>query len=206
MLERLKFSPNVKTKVAINAIFLSAIALFFYLYPSPLQGQDYWLNAPTAGSKVFSISFENEQNGKAVSAEGDLLITFDGGKSWSLINNSSALSDETNNTFLWQAEIYCSVMQTTDGGKTWVPYNKEKQEHFCGVYLKDPNSGYKVASDFLNKVTSVIFSSYKADTMDQLINHPVQCTEYYRNADEGWALGWCVKYFDGYSIAKVKVN
>ncbi|MDZ7623611.1 MAG: hypothetical protein U5J96_04070 [Ignavibacteriaceae bacterium] len=33
---------------------------------------------------------------------------------------------------------------------------KEKQEHLFDTYLKDTNTGYKVASEFLNKVTSGI--------------------------------------------------
>ena len=66
-------------------------------------------------------------------------------------------------------------------------------EHFCGVYLKDKNSGYSIASDFLNKVTAKILANSKNNELDLIIDHPQQCTEYYRSADEGWALGWCVK-------------
>jgi hypothetical protein len=204
MMEKLKYNPSVKTKVALNAIFLSIIAIFFYLNPSPLQGQDYWANAPSTGLKVFSISFINDQDGNAVSAEGDVLVTTDCGKSWSVNNNVPDALNEPGKPNLWTAEIFCSIMQTTDGGKTWIPYTKEKQEHFCGVYLKDLNSGYKVAAEFLNKVTTVIMSSYNENKIGQLLNHPIQCTEYYRSPEEGWAVGWCVKYFDSYSVAKVK--
>jgi hypothetical protein len=206
VLNNVKFSLAGKTHLAGNTIYLSLLILLFYLIPGPLQGQDYWANAPATGTKIFSISFTNDKDGEAVSAEGDVLVTTDSGKTWNLKSNFSRIDNKVSNPFIWKADIYCSVMQTTDGGKNWVPYNKEKQEHFCGVYLKDPNSGYKVASDFLNKVTTLILSNNIDDEINLLLNKPQQCTEYFRSADEGWALGWCLKNFDHQSMAKVKIK
>ena len=80
------------------------------------------------------------------------------------------------------------MLQTTDGGSSWLPYTKEKQEHFCKVYLKDPNVDYKTASEFLAKVTKDILDSLSKNKTEGLINHPKQCTEYYSNENEGWAL------------------
>jgi hypothetical protein len=87
-------------------------------------------------------------------------------------------------------------MKTTDGGISWYPYDEEKQEHFCGVYLKDENTGYKVASEFLNKVTMEINYYYLTNKLDSILDHPQQCTEYYKSPDEGWALGWCIRNFN----------
>jgi hypothetical protein len=159
------------------------------------QEKDYWANALAGKTKIFTISFMDEQNGIAKSAEEDTLTTTDGGKSWIVYKQMIFDSDKVTSQFLWKADVYCSIMKTTDGGNTWSPYEEEKQEHFCGVYLKDVNTGYKVASDFLNKVTYEIITCSENNNLDSLVNHPRKCTEYYRNADEGWTLGWCVKDF-----------
>jgi hypothetical protein len=187
-----------------NSIYLSLIAVLIYLNPEPIRGQDYWINAPKNGSKIFTVSFFNGQNGKAVSTEGDVFITTDCGKNWKIQNKFSDPVNNNQSSFLWKAEIYCSVMQTTDSGTTWIPYDKYKQEHFCGVYLKDQNMGYEVASEFLNKVTTFIINNYNKDEISLLINHPQKCTEYYRDASEGWALGWCLKSFNQNSITQKK--
>jgi hypothetical protein len=175
--------------------FLIILALLI-LSSAPAQDNDYWSNAPSGITKIFTISFADEQNGRAKSAEGEVLATSDGGKNWAVEKEVSVVSIKDTYPILWKADIYCSIMQTTDGGNTWFPYEQGKQEHFCGVYLKDSNTGYRVASDFLNKVTNEIISYSENNKLDSLIDHPHQCTEYYKNADEGWALGWCVKDYN----------
>jgi hypothetical protein len=171
----------------------SFIIVLFALISVLAQQKDYWSNAPIGKTKLFTISFTNEQNGTAQSAEGDVLVTKDGGKSWTPDKELIYESQKVSSQILWKADVYCSIMKTTDGGITWFPYEEGNQEHFCGVYLKDKNTGYKVANEFLNKVTSEITNHHKNHNLDSLINHPHKCTEYYRSADEGWALGWCVK-------------
>lgn len=175
--------------------FLFILALLI-LSSAPAQDNDYWTNASTGKTKIFAISFTNEQNGRAISGEGDVLATSDGGKNWDVEKAVSVASIKDTNPILWKADIYCSIMQTTDGGNKWFPYEEGKQEHFCGVYLKDANTGYRVASDFLNKVTNEIITCSENNKLDALIDHPHQCTEYYKSADEGWALGWCVKNYN----------
>lgn len=175
--------------------FLIILALLI-LTSTPAQYNDYWSYAPSGKTKIFTISFADDINGYAISAEGDVLATSDGGKKWAVEKEVSVVSIKDTCPVLWKADIYCTIMQTTDGGNTWFPYEQEKQEHFCGVYLKDPNTGYRVASDFLNKVTNEIISYSENNKLDSLIDHPHQCTEYYRNADEGWALGWCIKDYN----------
>jgi photosystem II stability/assembly factor-like uncharacterized protein len=159
------------------------------------QDDNYWSNAVSGKNKIFSISFIDAQIGTAESADGEILITSDGGKKWIEKTDVSSAGLNSSSKILWQADIYCAIMNTTDGGKIWLPYDQEKQEHFCGVYLKDENTGYNVASDFLYKVTNQITMYSEKNELDLLIDHPQKCTEYYRNEEEGWSLGWCVKNF-----------
>ncbi|MDH3268368.1 MAG: hypothetical protein OEM46_05890 [Ignavibacteria bacterium] len=177
-------------------IFFSLIFTLTTLIPVAAQSNDYWLNAPLGTTKIFTISFADVQNGEALTEEGDVLITTDGGISWADESNITLTNVKSSSKILWQADIYCAIMKSTDGGNSWLPYNKGKQQHFCGVYLKDDNTGYKVASDFLNKVINEIRIYSEEDKLESLLDHPQQCTEYYRNADEGWAVGWCIRNFN----------
>lgn len=179
----------------MKKIFLSLVITFSAFVIINAQDNTYWVDAPPGEIKIFSVSFTSELNGKAVSAEGDVLITNDGGTNWIINQMYAGLSNQNAEEYIWTADIYCSVMQTTDSGITWFPYDKGKQEHFCGVYLKDQNSGYNIAADFLNRVTAKIFECSGNNEINLLIDHPQQCTEYYLNGGEGWALGWCVKNF-----------
>lgn len=174
----------------ISIIIMILIPLSTEFIP---QQNDYWKDAPLEGSKIFSIFFTDQQNGLAVSSKGETFKTTDSGNTWISKNEISENEKKANNKILWSADIYCSVMQTKDGGKSWSSYTKEAQEHFCGVYLKDNNSGYKIANEFLKKVSSNVFSSFKNNEISSLIDHPQQCTEYYSNEAEGWALGWCIR-------------
>lgn len=76
------------------------------------------------------------------------------------------------------------------------PYLLEPQKHFCMAYFKDENTGAKVAEEFLSKVVKVIKESLTKGELDSLVNSPVQCTEYYTDAQSGWALGWCIRDFE----------
>lgn len=159
------------------------------------QDQSYWGKAPVGKTKVFTISFIDKQNGFAQTEDGILLSTEDGGKSWSEKPAAISKNQNVDNKMLWAADIFCAIMKTTDGGNSWIPSEDDKQEHFCGVYLRDENTGYKVASEFLHKVTMEINYCFISNTLDLLVDQPQQCTEYYRSPVEGWALGWCVRNF-----------
>jgi hypothetical protein len=203
MLKRIKdlLTSNIGYLAKITYLVLIITLLSFI--SDPAQNNDYWINAPTGSTKVFTISFIDEQNGEAVSAEGDVMLTQDGGSSWNL-DTKNPKTINNNGELYWKADIYCSVMQSTDGGETWVSYDKERQEHFCGVYHEDKNTGHNIASQFLNKVTSKVFLCLKNNEINTLINHPQQCAEYYRSPTEGWALGWCIRNFNKTAISKGK--
>ena len=159
------------------------------------QTDDYWKNAPTNGTRIYSIFFITEKEGFAVSKNNELFVSTDAGSTWNLKETNTKISIPVNDDFLWSAEIYCSAMQTKDGGISWVPYSLQMQEHFCRVYLKDPNVDYKTAYEFLNTVTSKILSGIINNNIASIVNEPQQCTEYYTNENEGWALGWYLKNF-----------
>jgi len=196
MLKRIKALLTNNSGYLGKIAYLVLIIILLSFISDPAQDNDYWTNEPTGKTKIFAISFADEQNGRAISAEGDVLATSNGGKSWAVNKEMIFVSEKSSSQILWKADVYCSIMKTTDGGNTWSPYEEEKQEHFCGVYLKDVNTGYRVASDFLNKVTNEIITYSENHNLESLVNHPRKCTEYYRNADEGWALGWCIKDFN----------
>ena len=172
--------------------------LIFILLSSNYHSQvnDYWKNAPVEGSRIYLIYFTTEQNGFAVSTKNELFVSTDKGNVWNLKETNKKISKTPDDNFLWSAEIYCSAMQTKDGGNSWNPYSDEMQEHFCRVYLNDPNVDYKTASEFLNSVTSKILSHILNKEIDSLANKPQQCAEYYTNENEGWALGWCLRNFN----------
>jgi hypothetical protein len=176
-------------------ILFSIIFIITYSVLCLAQDQSYWENAPVGKSKIFTISFTDKENGLAQTADGIVLLTEDGGKSWTEKPAAISSDGNSNSEMLWKADIYCAIMKTTDGGNSWTPYEDGKQEHFCGVYLKDENTSYKVASEFLYKVTVEINYCFINNKLDSLIDQPKQCTEYYRNPEEGWALGWCVRNF-----------
>ncbi len=138
------------------------ILIVLFLLTSVLiaQENDYWKNAPIEGSKIYSICFTDQENGYAISANNEVFVTTDSGSNWKFINDKKVIDKSSANNSLWSADIDRLVLQTTDGGSSWMPYTKEKQEHFCKVYLKDPNVDYKTASEFLAKVTRDIADSF----------------------------------------------
>jgi len=169
------------------------IIISLHSFDTVCQEEFYWNNAPTIGTKIYQIKFFSSEKGIAIAQTGEVLKTLDKGEHW-FINRETEKS-ENNNHLLWTAEIYCSVMNTIDGGKNWKPYVKEQQEHFCNVYFKDGNTDWKVAEEFLSKVVNIINKYIQDQKIKLLIDKPNQCTEYYTNVDSGWALGWCLKNF-----------
>jgi hypothetical protein len=182
----------VRRKNMNNVINTSVIILLFAVL-SFTQSKSYWENAPITGTKIYSVEFINECIGWAKSKLGEVLITTDGGKHWIVNSKPYKLINDIQR--LWSADIYCSVMNTTDGGSTWNPYTDEEQDHFCQVYFRNENTGWKTAEEFLQKVTSTIKSFIDKNDFESLYSKSTQCTEYYTDINNGWALGWCVKNY-----------
>lgn len=171
-------------KMYVIVIFVSCLTF--------AQQSDYWKNAPTNGIKIYSICFPDQQNGFAISSDSTKFITNDAGNNWVVDPDSAYKACISEKSPIWSADIYCSVMYTTDGGLNWNAYVKEAQEHFCGVYFKDQNSGYKIASEFLGKVSLSVNTSLAKNEFAKLISEPQMCAEYFTNEAEGWAAGWCL--------------
>jgi hypothetical protein len=179
----------------MKAIYLGTMLAAVLLSFQQKKTNNYWDDASVNGTRIYSICFIDNNCGYAVSADNHFFISTDAGNNWKSTRNIARFLRPGSSRILWSAEIFCSVMQTKDGGTTWVPYTKEKQKHFCRVYLKDPNAGYETADEFLNNISKKIFNCFKNGDLRPLTDHPQQCTEYYSSKDEGWALGWCVKEF-----------
>lgn len=175
-----------------NLSVLVLVACTFFLYTFS-QDELYWNYAPTQGIKIYQVIFINEQEGIAISKSGEILKTSDNGLNWSLEKESKTI--QLPDHFLWNAEIYCSAMNTNDGGITWQPYLNNQLEHFCNVYFYDKNTGWKIAEEFLTKVVTSIDQHIKKGKIDLFVDKPHQCTEYYTDMNSGWALGWCIKNF-----------
>ena len=117
----------------ILKVFLTFISISFTVTP---QHYDYWKNAPAGGSKIYSIFFTDQQNGYAVSTDSEIFITTDSGAAWNLSTAENDIVKSNVNEKFWSAEIYCSVMQTTDGGMNWLPYSKENKIIFVEFILR----------------------------------------------------------------------
>ena len=176
---------KVLLKMIVLICFLSILLI--------CQNKFYWNDAPTNGTKIYSIKFFDLNNGIAESQFEEILATNNSGKSW--MPGATTEKKMVTSSYLWSAEIYCSIMRTSDGGASWIPYLQEPQEHFCMVYFKDQNTGFKVAEEFLIKVVNTINTYIENDNIELLIDQPHQCTEYYTSVDSGWALGWCIRDF-----------
>lgn len=160
------------------------------------QENSYWKLASAEGLKIYSVKFFDDGNGIAESEKNVYFITSDKGENW-IVKEGKAIQEAKvlESAIYWSADIYCSVLNTSDGGCTWHVYSKEQQNHFCAVYLKDENTGYKSGNEFLAKVVKKINDDIKNSQIAFLVNNPQQCTEYYSDENSGWALGWCLKNF-----------
>jgi hypothetical protein len=177
----------------MNTVTNICVILLVFTVLNYTQSKPYWENALNTGTKIYSVEFIDKDNGWAKSKLGEVLITTDGGNHWTLNSNPYKLI--TNTPRLWSADIYCSVMNTTDGGNTWNPYTDEEQDHFCQVYFKNENTGWQTAEEFLQKVIRTIQSLIIKNDLELLYKKTTQCTEYYTDIDNGWALGWRVKKY-----------
>jgi len=177
----------------MNIVTSICVIILLFTVLSFTQSKSYWENAPNTGTKIYSIEFTDEDNGWAKAQLGEVLITTDGGKHW--VVNSKPFKLINDSQYLWSADIYCSVMSTTDGGNTWNPYTDEMQEHFCQVYFRNENTGWQTAEEFLQKVTGTIQFFIDKNDLESLYSKSTQCTEYYTDMHNGWALGWCVKNY-----------
>jgi hypothetical protein len=178
----------------MKSLFI-AITLLSISLTANGQDKSYWKDAPVTGIKIYSILFSDENTGMAISAQNDYFFTSDKGETWLHINeHDGQIFLKPNSGVKWSADVFCSVMHTNDGGENWSPYNKKQQDHFCALYLKDQNVGYKTGCDFLRTVTANIIASMNNGAVNTLRTEPQQCTEYFSDENSGWALGWSAQF------------
>ncbi|MBT8380480.1 MAG: hypothetical protein KJN64_14770 [Ignavibacteria bacterium] len=144
---------------------------------------------PSNGVKIYTLNFADSNNGWAESYLGNVLNTSDGGNTWK--ECTEGIIEEEVRT--WSADIFCAIFISTDEGNTWIEYSKKEQEHFCQVYFKDENTGWRVAEEFLASVTDTINSALKKGEHDSKAGVVFKCREYYTDKNEGWTLGWCYR-------------
>ncbi|QQS37575.1 MAG: hypothetical protein IPM56_06370 [Ignavibacteriales bacterium] len=177
----------------MKIIFCSILAALIFYSKNIAQDYDYWESA-IAGEKIYTIFFFTDATVIAISTESERFTSTNNGITWKL-DDTKIISEINTSELFSSMDIHCAIIHTTDSGKSWYPYSSGKQEHFCRVYLRDPNVGYQTAFEFLSKITSEINDRIKSKDDGLKLNAPQQCTEYYTNETEGWALGWCVKNF-----------
>ncbi len=151
------------------------------------EEDNFRTTAGTDGTLLYNVYF-TENEGYAVSNNHTLFTSRNNGNTWQEAGPAWD-SNFDSKKFIWSARICCSSLKTTDGGNSWIPCSSESQDKFCRVFLKDPNTGYQPAEEFLNMVSKKIFTCLLNRETNSL-RQPCKYTEYYSNRYEGWAPGW----------------
>ena len=177
----------------MKKLFKASIIPLLLFINIPAQDYEYWNNAPLGEQKIYLICFASNNHGFAVSEDQYYFDLKDSTENY-VINYWGNTKPKINDTDIsWSAEIYLSVMHTTDAGINWAPYQNKSQNQFFSVYLKNELTQYDVGKEFLASVISKILEQEKTNQIEQLINHPIEYSEFYSSENEGWAVGWYVK-------------
>ena len=118
------------------------------LNATPLNG---WANLDTYTTNGFnSIFFTSENTGVAVGNTGTILITHDGGNTWSGSPLSGIYTLYSvyfiNSTTGFITGSSGLIVKTTDGGNTWTPQTSGTTEQLRAVYFTSVNTGYIVSN------------------------------------------------------------
>jgi photosystem II stability/assembly factor-like uncharacterized protein len=197
-------SSTNKKECAMKTLTTLLLVLITQYSSNVAQEGNFTIISVSQGIKIYTIKIVDSKNGWAESIFGDILITTNGGKEWGVKTRTDLEKMKTISQIGtdngWSADIYCEVMQSTDCGESWKPYPKKQEEHFCAVYFKDENTGWKVAEEFLKKVVSTIATSIRDNNWMQKIDVPHKCREYYTDMNIGWSVGWCFNNLIGDSL------
>lgn len=134
------------------------ILLCFFVFFLSSFGQTGWkiCNTPTFNSRVDDIYMVNAKVGYAVSGDGKIVKTTDGGENWNLILQSSGIycrSVEFINEskgfvggFSQSGGTTNILRRTTDGGATWTDLttliDPKARKGICGLAVADNNTIY----------------------------------------------------------------
>ena len=139
----------------MNSVIQTLICILILSAPVHTQIEKIWQKISSGEERIYNIKFFNSVKGYAETSFGDFLATTDGGSNWSFTLSQKEQeklkkhSEDPDDT--WSVDIFCTVLKSEDGGKTWTKYSN-KEDHFCSVYFQDANTGWKVASGFLKEV------------------------------------------------------
>jgi len=187
-------------KTAIHLVTLLIISVTVYAQPG-------WklCNSPAFGNRVDDLFMLNTQIGYAVSGDGKIVKTTDGGENWLLMKQANIYcrSVEFINTqkgfvggFSFNPNIDSNILRrTTDGGATWTDLSpllhRRARGGICGLAVADANtiygggnwygdSAYIVKSvDGGNTWSFIDMSAYATSIIDL----------YFLNKDVGFATG-----------------
>ncbi len=177
----------------INVKLYILVLFSALLYP---QSDNTLENVFSKDKVIYSIRFYDSQNGSAVSEDGINFYTTDGGINWTIFDNRSiSSSGQGKNSIYWSADICLHTLHTTNAGLTWLTYSGEQQKHFIQAYLRDENTEYKIAINFLQSVSNNILTEINNSEKTTDFGPSKNFTEYYTNENEGWVLGWYLKNF-----------
>ncbi len=119
---------------------------------NPVQtsdGGNHWEKISAKFEGDFSgVFLLNEKRIVIISINGEIILSNDGGKSWSsnisymsLLMNSLTFSDANNGIIVGD-----TILKTTNGGETWVGRNRGVWNTLYGAHFPDSQTGYAVGS------------------------------------------------------------
>lgn len=127
------------------------------------QGANYTrINVPTTAT-INKIYFNNDLQGWAVTSDGEILTTFDGGNTWRKMDVSKRnIRDiDFNNRDGYLAGDRGLLMKTTNGGAVWNDISQNIKYNFTGVGIMNDSSVIICGTDqnSISKTKGVIFVS-----------------------------------------------
>ncbi|RLC32601.1 MAG: hypothetical protein DRH37_00195 [Deltaproteobacteria bacterium] len=152
--------------------------------------------------KLFGIHFIDNRNGWIVGADGLILMTADGGKSW----NRYTISEEIFNDIFfigekgWIVGESGLIMHTDDGGKHWLRQPSNVAMSLMRVFFLDRSKGFIVGADGTILRTVDGGSSWKTVDFDWISRLPMDLLDagilsinlydiFFNNETSGWIVG-----------------
>lgn len=146
---------------------------------------------------IAAISFSSNTRGAAVGSDTLVLVTDDGGETWSKLPNSafqitSTVEHLNQVQLLWGTDYgWCvgsngTVLKTTDGGNTWRQIASGVNVELFGVSFADQNYGWAVGDEGV-----IIKTTDGGETWAQLISgvNSALKSVHFINTSYGWAVG-----------------
>ncbi len=144
--------------------YLAAIVLL--LMTAPVAAEDYVrIDIPTEAD-ITQIYFMTDQLGWVATEDGEVLSTFDGGKTWKLMEvTSRAIKDiqfQLRQGYLVGERGM--VMKSTNGGASWEDISQNMKYNFVGVGVVNDTAVVVVGTDLnsMSKTKGIIFESFDA--------------------------------------------